>query len=214
MGKKNEVLLRLLEKIKRDEVDSFNYVIPKFLSQKLIDYVSIKSDLEFLIDSVNKLIASKRAIHFDQIIETSIWYSIIAIYGRCFTDASNAKRTKLEIKDCLENDRKDLINLHNKIMGLRHSHIAHRGDTEYDVSVAFLKIPKSDTSKNSDINYRVKSYKTLSPKIEELNLYLELFSKLNIYLESRIQKHGIKTHDKFLSILNSFPLLAKYTLIK
>jgi hypothetical protein len=214
MAKKDDILLRLLEKVKKDNTDSNNYVIPKFLSQRLIDYVSIQSDLVFLIDSVTRLIDLKRLNQIDLTIETSIWYSIIAIYGRCFTDASMAKRTKLEIRDCVDCSKKDLLDLHDKIMGLRHSFIAHRGDTENEVSVAFLKLPKSDSSKDEKVQYRIKSYKTLSPKIEELSLYLELFKELKKNVEIKIQKHGDKTHRTFFNMLKTLPLLGKYTLIK
>jgi hypothetical protein len=214
MSKRGEILLKLLEKVKQEETDSYNYVIPKILSQKLIDYVSIQSDLNFLIDLITRFIGFKRSNQIDHTIGASIWYSIITIYGKCFTDASFAKRTKLEIKDCIDTGRVDLLDLHNKILRIRHTFIAHRGDSEYDVSVAFLKLPKSTASIDERIQYRIKSYRTTSPSIEELNKYLELCNSLKLIVDDKIQKQGDKTHNTFISFLNTIPLLKKYTLIK
>lgn len=213
MDKKDALIYKLLEKIKVEHTDSINYLIPNFISKKLIDYNSIRNDLEHVISATKILIAKKNDKNKNPVIIACIWHSIIITYGKCFTDASNGQRTKLEIDTILKDDN-ELKDIHKKLMDLRHNFIAHRGDNANDISIAFLKIPKNSEVNFETSHYKIKSLRSYSPSISNLQNYLLLFDKVIREVEHKLQKKGEKTHKGFLNLVKMIPLVPKYTLIK
>ena len=94
METKDVRLHALLEKIKEENKDSYNYLIPMIFSKKLRDYDSIRNDLVHVIDATRNLLYLRRNNSGNQTLRTCIWHSIIITYGKCFTDASKSARTK------------------------------------------------------------------------------------------------------------------------
>ena len=212
MDKKKLLIIKLLEKIKAENTDSYNYIIPNFISKKLVDYHSIRNDLLHVIRATQILI--ERKYNEDPIVNACIWHSIIITYGKCFTDASISKRTKLEINSVILTNEIELKMIHDKLIHLRHNFIAHRGDNEYEISIAFLKIPKKNNNDFKSSNYKIKSLTRFNPSVVELESYLLLFDRIKKHVEKKLQKQGDKTHNGFVSLIKSIPLLPKYTLIK
>jgi len=206
-------LQTLLEKIKQENTDSYNYLIPMIFSKKLRDYDSIRNDLVHVIDATRNLLYLRRNNSGNQTLRTCIWHSIIITYGKCFTDASKSKRTKLEINSIFK--KEDEVNrmTHSKLMELRHGYIAHRGDNENDISVVFLKVPKKEEIDFKSSHYRIKSLRSASPTYNELENYLRLFESVLEVVKDKIQKQGEKTHKGYMRIISTIPLLPKYTCI-
>lgn len=212
MEKKKILINKLLEKIKKENTDSYNYVIPNFISKKLVDYHSIRNDLLHVIRATQILI--ERKDNEDPIVKACIWHSIIITYGKCFTDASISKRTKLEINSAITDNEIEFKRIHDKLIHLRHNFIAHRGDNEYEISIAFLKIPKNNNDNFETSNYKIKSLTRFNPSVVELRSYILLFDSIKNHVERKMQKQGEKTHNGFMTLIKSIPLFPKYTLIK
>lgn len=212
MDKKKLLTIKLLERIKAENTDSYNYVIPNFISKKLIDYHSIRNDLLQVIRATQILI--ERKDNEDPIVKACIWHSIIITYGKCFTDTSVSKRTKLEINSVITDSEIELKKIHDKLIHLRHNFIAHRGDNEYEISIAFLKIPKNNDNDFETSNYKIKSLTRFNPSVVELQSYIILFDCIKNSVERKMQKQGEKTHNGFITLIKAIPLFPKYTLIK
>ncbi len=204
---------KLLEKIRQENSESANFLIPKLFSKKLIDYNSIRNDLVHIIDSTETLISMRRSNSGSNTIRTCLWHSIIITYGKCFTDASFSRRTKLEISTILSQDDVVCKKTHSKLMELRHNYVAHRGDNENDISVVFLKIPKDAEINYKSSHYKIKSLRSASPSYNQLENYLRLFIKVLNIVEVKLQKQGEKTHKGYMKIIGTIPLLPKYTMI-
>jgi hypothetical protein len=213
METKDVRLQTLLEKIKKENTDSYNYIIPMIFSKKLMDYDSIRNDLVHVIDATKNLLYLRRKNSGNLTLRTCLWHSIIITYGKCFTDASKSKRTKLEISSIFK--KEDEVNrmTHTKLMELRHGYIAHRGDNENDISVVFLKVPKKEEMDFKSSQYRIKSLRSASPTYNELENYLRLFESVLDVVKDKLQKQGEKTHKGYMRIIRTIPLLPKYTCI-
>lgn len=203
-NKKKDLLTKILEKIQITESETVNFIVPKLLSQKAVALHSIREDLIFARNAVvllHKIVETKTnsTSETEKIIETaSLWYSMIAIYGRCFTDASNGSKTKLEVNDCFPESKKEFLITHSKLMDLRHNFIAHRGDTSNEQSVLVLMLPKK--SRWEEPEYRIKSAKAYSPSNDDLEEYINLFDYLIEFVEDKIKKQVQKVHSKFLEL--------------
>ncbi len=60
--------------------------------RKIIGFQSIREDLLLAKASTEKLLEEDQ----NSILKASLWYSSLALYGRCFTDAAESQYPKLE----------------------------------------------------------------------------------------------------------------------
>ncbi len=93
MKNREKALIHLIKKA-QIEFSEKNYVvaIPGFMSKKFIAYCSMRDDLNLVIDYIQTL----REIPDNKIFKSALTYSLIALYGKCFTDASKNSYPKLE----------------------------------------------------------------------------------------------------------------------
>ncbi|WP_396162651.1 hypothetical protein [Flavobacterium sp.] len=195
MDDKNERLINLVKLIQEEYAEEhYIYAIPGFLSRNFNAYCSMKQDLELLLKYIHEIVHGN---HSD-IIKSSLTYGIISLYGKCFTDASYYKSAKLESKYLFKDDS-DNQKTHEYLMKLRHHFIAHRGDTESEVTVAFMLINKADNIE-SQIRYkRLKRSGLSGEKLHEIN---NLAKYLISYLEERIQKSGEKLNKALFNLFS------------
>lgn len=201
MSKKDERLIRLI----KDAQNQFgkNYfitAIPGFMSKKFIAYCAMKEDLELILNYIN-LLRDKPS----DVIQSSLSYSLISLYGKCFTDASKNSFPKLEAN--IFEGKDDLIETHNYLMDLRHQFIAHRGDTESEIGIAYMIIPKETNGLETEIRFSQVKQKSFSK--EDLDRFE---NQMNFILESlleKIQKTGQKLHDGFLNLFSPNEIVAK-----
>jgi len=189
MDKKKERIIELVKAIQEDYAQEFYiYAIPGFLSRNFMAYCSMKQDLEILVKYIKELESEK---HSD-VLKSSLTYGIISLYGKCFTDASKYKSAKLESKFLFKANPKQL-KIHEELMNMRHHFIAHRGETDAEVTVAFMLVAMNgDNSKNQ---MRYKRLKRTGFSKETLSRIKELCEFITMYLEKKIQQTGEKLKD-------------------
>lgn len=195
---KEQILVKILEREKALENDHITFVIPNFLTKKLASWMLVKEDLVFVKSCAMELIAAKQksADNRNTTIEASLWYSLIITYGKCFTD-NQSGYSRLEDKNCFNNLR-ELEEIHKSMMELRHGFIAHRGDTENEQAIVFMKIPKAEQIGNQT-EFKVSSAKAVSPSIEKISTYIKLFDYLLNLVQGKIQKQAEKVNLNFLN---------------
>jgi len=199
MTKIDEARIAIMKTVRDSNPDSYVYVLPNLFTKKMKSFMLIREDLNLLIEVTNRLIYFQNQEPADDILSFALWQSIIVTYGKCFTE-NNAGLSKLEKKFLDESDPK-LQQLHEKLMDLRHSYIAHRDETEKEQALVFLKISK-EKEIGEDAEYLIKSRKLVKPKSDEVIGYLALFETLKAIVEEKIQKNGEKAHKAFLENLS------------
>ncbi|MDR6921932.1 hypothetical protein [Chryseobacterium sp. 2987] len=193
MDKKNQRLIELIKTTRKEYAYKYYIsVIPSFLSKKFIAYCSMKEDLEMSLEYIRILKTNP-----DPIIKSSLTYSLISLYGKCYTDASKNKFPKLEAKNFIEKDS-ELMATHDFLMNLRHQFIAHRGDTESEVGIAYMLIPKNKSPEQSQMRFR--QLKQHSFSNEDLIRFENLINYSIEYLKTAIQKHGQKIYNAMFKL--------------
>ena len=106
------------------------------IRNKYIGYLQIFQDLEFIKECLIYLNNNfeKEDINF---LKESVWISLIINYAKCFVHAQGRK-IKLEPNVIFKN--KDLLEIHNEIMDLRHQYIAHSGINSYEIPDVYLAL--------------------------------------------------------------------------
>lgn len=165
-------------------------MLPGYIGKKLKGYQSMREDLILCKNAANYLLNHE----FDHVITTSLYHSLIILYGKCYTDASTSKSPKLEIKDCFTESENALLNIHKEIMHLRHNFVAHRGSTEHEISFPYLKLNIEDYSRQ----VRVKQVKRRMPSRADLKGYLDLFFHVISIIENKFEKEANKVWNHML----------------
>ena len=199
MTKKDEAIIDILKMFKDENPDSFNYVVPNLFTKKMKSYMLIREDLRSMIEILTKLIAFRGQLEPDKALCFALWQSIIVTYGKCFTE-NKAGLSKLE-KSVLDDKDQNLRDLHEVLMDLRHSYIAHRDDTDKEQAVVFMKIPIQKENGNRT-EYQIRTRKLAAPAAATLKTYLELFNVLTTIVEQKIQKQAEKAHRGFWDTLS------------
>ena len=194
MSKKQKRLIRLIKQAQDEYSEKYLLLaIPGFMSKKFVAYCSMKEDMELILEYIK--ILNEKPSH---VIESALSYSLIALYGKCFTDASKNSYPKLE-KNIFEGNEQ-LLEVHNDLMELRHQFIAHRGDTESEIGIAFMIIPKEGDADKSQIRFSQLKRKTFLK--EDLEKYETQMNFIHKCLMGKLEKTAQKLHESFL---DNFP---------
>lgn len=189
MNKKDQRLLSIIKSAKAEYTDdNLVVIIPNIFSKGFTTFCSIREDLLMMKQYTLKLPLEK-----DDVIKSALMYSIISLYGKCFTDASKSKFPKLETD--VFNGKPAFKKTHDDIMELRHRFIAHRGDTESEVTAAFMLIPKEDSS---GVEIKFKRLKQISFQSDKLKEIRELIDFLVKKLDFKIEKGAKKAKKGML----------------
>jgi hypothetical protein len=165
--------------------------IPHFISKSFVTYCAMNEDLKLILEYIEFLKQKPEGV-----IKSSLTYSIISIYGKCFTDASKSSYPKLEPKDIFKKDEN--FETHNYMMEIRHQFIAHRGDTEFEVGISYMLLPKNETIDKSQIIFS--QLKIVAFSDIDLNRIEKLVKFLLEILKIKIEKSAQKVHDSILHL--------------
>lgn len=193
MDKKTDRLIHLIKQAQEQYSNEYLVIaIPGFISKKFIAYCAMKEDLELILEYID--ILRQKTIGT---IKSSLTYSSISLYGKCFTDASKNSFPKLESTNLFQEGDGN-FETHNFIMELRHQFIAHRGDTESEVGISYMLVPKNDKVENSQIRFG--QLKQVAFSEDDLNRIEKLIKFLLEKILDKIQKSGQKVYEGMLNI--------------
>ena len=125
-------------------------------------------------------------------------YSLISLYGKCFTDGSQHSNSKLEPSHLFKEDDTENQEVHTYLMNLRHQFIAHRGETDSEIGIAFMIIPKEGSIDDNQIRFTQLKQNSFSP--ERLDLIEKTINHIIESLKESIEKNGQKLYENFLKI--------------
>ena len=167
--------------------------IPKFMSKSFNSYCSMRDDLITIKKYIQLLETEK-----DIIISSALTYSSISLYGRCFTDASNSKSPKLESSHIF-NENSIYKRTHDYLMDLRHNFIAHRGETDSEISLAYILIPKQ----NGQLQVKYAQTKKINLDTEKKTEIQALVDHILDFLIIKIEKSAEKIYKSFFEQFTS-----------
>lgn len=196
MTEKEKVLADICNVARDRYPDNLLYIMPVDLSKKLKSFMLIREDLTFVLDITKKLISLKESADPNEAIELALWQSILITYGKCFTE-NKAGFSKLEKSQLEQHDTKYQL-LHEHLMELRHSYIAHRDDTVHEQAMVFIKVSKTGYMLAGDTEDIIIARKLASPRVIDLKSLIELLELLITEVTTKIQKNGDKAHNAFL----------------
>lgn len=196
MTEKEKAIADIYKTLKDKYPNNLLYVIPDQFTKKLKSFMLIREDLSFISQITEQLISLKESPSYNEITELALWQSIIITYGKCFTE-NKAGMSKLE-KSIVEQHGKKYQDMHEHLMDIRHSYIAHRGDTVHEQAMVFIKVSKTGYMLAGDTENIIISRKLASPGVRDLQSLNDLLNLLKKDVEAKIQKHGDKAHNAFL----------------
>lgn len=196
MDKTHDRIIQLLKQAQaRFADDHMVIIIPSFLSKKFVGYCSMREDLLLTIEYINLLRKNS-----DKVIKSALSYSLISLYGKCFTDASKNNYPKLE-SDYIFKDEPSNLETHKFLIELRHQFIAHRGKTESEVGLAYLAVPKEDSLEKSQVRFSQLKLTSFS------DVDLDRIEKLVVFLiekiMEKIQATGKEVHNTMLKVFSA-----------
>lgn len=192
LDKRKKTLLDIISQKHLNE----NIVIlpPERELSKFIGYSTIYEDLKLCDKLCNKLHDEK-----DDIISASLVYSIIAIYGRCFSDASQSSFPKLEESEINE----EFKVIHKYLHDLRNIFIAHRGKSESEMGIGYILVP---FEKGPPI-FKYSGVKRNRFKKDEITKIQGLINFLLDLVEIKRQKIVDKLYSRFIDEMEPSELL-------
>lgn len=91
----------------------------------------IQNDLKEILDCLRQIEKPNKK---NSIVISALWKNVIISYAKKFTKSDDGY-SSLEKRDCIKHDQ---LELHEKIMNLRNSFIAHRGENDIEKSLLLL----------------------------------------------------------------------------
>lgn len=95
---------------------------------------------------------------------------------------------------------------HVYLMDLRHQFIAHRGDTESEIGIAYMLVPKAENELQTQLQFSQVKQKSFS------NIDLDRFENqmnfIHFVLLEKIKKTGQKLHDSYLNLFTPEQIVA------
>lgn len=196
----NPKIVVLLNRIKNSDTNYGKLLVPSSMSKQITSYMLIREDLLFVKTNAQLLLDSKKKRPRNEHTEETLWYSLIILYGRCFSNATKGQKVKLDKKDFF-NISDEVLITHNKIIDIRNNFIAHRGDNENEIPIVYVKIPRGEIPEEYNVEFEIVStrYVTESSRFLEqiINLVHFLIPKIKIKIDKcgeRLKK-GISNLD-------------------
>ncbi|MEO6136105.1 MAG: hypothetical protein ABIP35_13195 [Ginsengibacter sp.] len=193
MDTTTERLIHLIKQAQEKYSDEFLVLtVPGFISKKFIAYCAMKEDQELILQYISELRQNP-----SEIIKSSLSYSLISLYGKCFADASKNSYPKLEPSNLFK-EGDDNNETHNYLIDIRHQFIAHRGDTENEIGISYMLVPKTENSDKTQM--RFSQLKMIAFSEKDLVRIESLVEYIIEKLLEKIQKNGQKIHDGMLNL--------------
>ena len=166
------------------------------LVMQIKDLQTIRNDLKFVASWLDILINIRIPPEVKVNISTSLWFSSIITYAKCFTSAEG--KTRLDQKHYFKGESAEVKAMHKNIMDIRHTYIAHGSGESLSKTEVFLTL-NTDSIHRELLGVDGISYSKKRPKTDELKAYkatvVMVHNKLdNIIVEKeKILYEGLKT---------------------
>jgi len=188
----NSKIVALLNRINKSDTNYGKLLVPSAMSKQITSYMLIREDLLFVKTNAQLLLDSKKKMPRNEHTEETLWYSLIILYGRCFSNATKGQKVKLDKEDFFNISDEVLLITHNKIIDIRNNFIAHRGDNENEIPIVYVKIPRGEISEKYNVEFEIVSTRYVT----ESSLFLEQIIDLVDFLIPKVKIKMDKCGEK------------------
>lgn len=186
MNRQASLLKLIITSINENPVEDVTYLPPSFSKGLYSTYYSL-DDVDLakkytmkIMEIVETIEATGDRTH--EFIAEGLWYGMVAIYGRCFTDSGKGF---VKLEKSMFNKQEDLLSTHTELMELRHQFVAHRDDTfRLESAISLVK----DKANPRDAYFLVKTQRSRFDKAD-LVRYLLVFDHLLLEICELQKKH-------------------------
>lgn len=197
---KEELILKLIERENYKNEENIKLVVPSFLAKKIKSLMLIRLDIIHAISCTSEILKLKEIGVNNQLLEKSLFHSLIITYAKCFTE-NKGGYSQLNEKDCFKESDSEVLEIHKAIMKKRHEFVAHRDDTENEQATVFINIPKTE-------QIEIQSYISISaaqlscPSVDIIIGYQRLLDFLKAKIDDKIQKQADKIIPSFNKMID------------
>lgn len=170
----------------KEEIKQPFYRITDKFAKPAISLYLIQSDLEEISNCITK---AEGFIDKDELLLRSVWKNAVVTYGKIFAKSKDGF-TSLEKSDCIS---EKYLDIHNELIALRNSFIAHRGDNEVENSMLLAYEQKENGFVGFE--YTITTATQIGHLTNDIELIKGLISDLKIIVENKLNKKlkGIDT---------------------
>jgi uncharacterized protein YutE (UPF0331/DUF86 family) len=170
----------------KEEIKQPLYQITDKFAKPAISLYLIQNDIEEIANCITK---AEGYIDKDELLVSSLWKNAVVTYGKIFAKSDDGF-TSLEKSDCIS---EKYLEIHNKLIALRNSFIAHRGENEVENSM-LLTYEKRENGFIS-FEYTIPTAMKIGHLINDIELVKSLISELKTKVENKLNKKlkGIDT---------------------
>ena len=186
----NSKIVALLNRIKNSDTNYGKLLVPSSMSKQITSYMLIREDLLFVKTNAQLLLDSKKKRPRNEHTEETLWYSLIILYGRCFSNATKGQKVKLDKEDFFNINDEILLITHNKIIEIRNNFIAHRGDNENEIPIVYVKIPRGEIPEEYNVEFEIVSTRYVTESSLFLEQIIDLVDFLIPKVKTKIDKCG------------------------
>lgn len=186
----NSKIVALLNRIKNSDTNYGKLLVPSSMSKQITSYMLIRADLLFVKTNAQLLLDSKKKRPRNEHTEETLWYSLIILYGRCFSNATKGQKVKLDKEDFFNINDEILLITHNKIIEIRNNFIAHRGDNENEIPIVYVKIPRGEIPEEYNVEFEIVSTRYVTESSLFLEQIIDLVDFLIPKVKTKIDKCG------------------------
>ena len=186
----NSKIVALLNRIKNSDTNYGKLLVPSSMSKQITSYMLIRADLLFVKTNAQLLLDSKKKRPRNEHTEETLWYSLIILYGRCFSNATKGQKVKLDKEDFFNINDEILLITHNKIIEIRNYFIAHRGDNENEIPIVYVKIPRGEIPEEYNVEFEIVSTRYVTESSLFLEQIIDLVDFLIPKVKTKIDKCG------------------------
>lgn len=186
----NSKIVALLNRIKNSDTNYGKLLVPTSMSKQITSYMLIREDLLFVKTNAQLLLDSKKKRPRNEHTEETLWYSLIILYGRCFSNATKGQKVKLDKEDFFNINDEILLITHNKIIEIRNDFIAHRGDNENEIPIVYVKIPQGEIPEEYNVEFEIISTRYVTESSLFLEQIIDLVDFIIPKVKTKIDKCG------------------------
>lgn len=171
--------LKIPNSIFRCEVDPVT-------AKPYISLYLIAEDIKLMITCMDSLILAQKAVKPHALIVVALWQKVIVDYGKIFSKSKDRFST-LEVSLYFKEDQEK--KLHEAIILIRNSLIAHRGDNDFEYHIMAADVV--GTEENCNVLFSVPGFKSFGNYFEPVVMrrhLKQLLKKVNKQLSKKIGK--------------------------
>lgn len=191
----------LLKKVERTD-QLMRYEVNSRTAKPIISLYLITGDIAEMITCIDTLIILEKFKPINLLMVSALWEKMIIAYGKIFSESKDGF-SKLEYQQYFKEAGE--ITLHNEILKIRHSYLAHRGNNEFEYHIMLVDLV--GTEQNCQLEFSVPGLKTIGNYFQPMKIKRHLKNlgkRVKAQLHAKMQKLEVNIYQE-LGLMPNLP---------